>query len=638
MSGDTLKLSRPSGKNPRGNSALPASAEDKIAQGRALAENKQRIKELEKNNADLEKLLAAQDKQTADKQKQAGKQAPAANPAQGQTRHMAHAQGWKAACTEPDLCKVGKTVVAFDSFATLDDKQKASPNVKARGTPVYRQGDLFKTVQADAGKHIESGTSLGSGHVKILDGHNNVKVNNIPVARHDSRCKINCDAAGMGGAMGKLITEQKNVGARGAGAATHPGVPPGERTSEKLEKLKAARAQVAAGQLDLDALDEYVNFKDANAGLDGLIGQISGTPGTVGDYAAQATRGVLGFGKDLVMGVGELAYEGIKGVPKLIRLTNTESGKLLAQLDAQILVENIKLGNVTTGTVGQGALNLGKAIVKPVTDPWSKGQYVEAGTRAVAEIGTLAVGWIKGSKALKAAEAKKAADAAEAAKAAAAADAAMAADAGKAGGSVAGHVDDGVHVAAAASRSAALRELLERKWGKASVDEAIKAKRADPKLDALLTDDEYLSIRAYTSNLYREINPALRSGAVGEWDTLVQEASKGMDKMASNGYDFTGMVRRDLTLSSADIDRLFKSSGQFSDPAFMSTSKELTGVFPGNTTVLIDGKSGVLVNTLSEFPNEAEVLFKPGTQFSVTKVIDGSPGTSTKIFLEEILK
>ena len=47
--------------------------------------------------------------------------------------------------------------------------------------------------------------------------------------------------------------------------------------------------------MDFNALDEYVNFKEANQGLADAIGGIKGAPGTAGDYAAQATRGVLGF-------------------------------------------------------------------------------------------------------------------------------------------------------------------------------------------------------------------------------------------------------------------------------------------------------------------------------------------------------
>jgi hypothetical protein len=311
---------------------------------------------------------------------------------------------------------------------------------------------MIKGVQADAGKHIESGTSQGSGHVKILDGHNNVKVNNIPIAKHNGNCLINCDASGNGGAKGKLVTEQKSVTAS-ASTASNPQAPPGQRTSDKLARLTQAKAKLEAGQLDFNALDDYVNFKDGNAGLDGFIGKIHGTPGSASDYAAQATRGVLGFVKDGVMGIGEMAYEGIKAVPKIGRSLYTSSGQAISQLDAQILAENIQLGNITPGTIGQGALDIGKAMVKPVTDPWKKGQYVEAGTRAVTEVGTLAFGWIKGSKAAqaaKAADALKAEQAAEAAKVAAAAEAAKAEEVANAAKTEA--AADGVHVKSAPKR------------------------------------------------------------------------------------------------------------------------------------------------------------------------------------------
>jgi hypothetical protein len=627
MSGDRLTLSTPQGTDPKGISALEHAAEDASAKAYQLADLKAHVKALEKGNADIEKLIAkAEQKPPANASK---KTAP------GKSSHVAHAQGWKAICTEPDLCKVGKDIIAFDSFATLDKHHKASPDVKARGTHVYRKGDMIKGVQADAGKHIESGTSQGSGHVKILDGHNNVKVNNIPIAKHDGNCLINCDASGKGGAKGKLVTEQKSITASASNAG-NPQAPPGQRTSEKLARLKQAKAKLEAGQLDFNALDDYVNFKESNAGFDGFIGKIQGTPGSASDYAAQATRGVLGFVKDGVMGIGEMAYEGIKAVPKIGRSLYTSSGQAISQLDAQIFAENIQLGNITPGTIGQGALDIGKAMVKPVTDPWKKGQYVEAGTRAVTEVGTLAFGWIKGSKAAqaaKAADALKAEQAAEAAKVAAAADAAKAEE--LAAAAKADAAADGVHVA---SRTTKLRELLENKWGKGEVESALKEKRSDPKLDALLSDDEYLSIRAYTSNLYTDINPALRSGAPGEWSQLVEEASNGMEKMAKNGYDFDGMVRRDVTFSTQDIERLFKNSGEFSDPAFLSTSTKLDGVFTGNTTILVEGRSGIQINALSEYATEAEVLFKPGTQFRVIKVIDGTVGSNTKIYLEEILK
>jgi hypothetical protein len=364
-------------------------------------------------------------------------------------------------------------------------------------------------VQGNAGAHVVSGTSQGSGFVKIIEGHENVKVNRIPVARHDSLCMVNCNGAGAGGALGKLVTEQKTV-APAPGGATNPDAPPGERTSERLERLKAARAKIEAGQLDFNALDEYVNFKGSNQALDELIGQIKGTPGTAGDYAAQATRGLLGFGKDFVMGVGELAYEGIKGVPKLLRMAYTSEGEAITQLNGMILAENIKLGNITPGTVGQGALNIGKALVKPITDPWGKGQYVEAVMRGTAEVGTLAFGALKGvnaAKAQKLAEAEKAA----------------------------GAVDDGVHVIFRGKikyRTArdANEELLDRhRAGKDSLpfkDGTMVAERE-------LVPGERFKMSMGDSDLERLMNPK-DPGGVGGWgtrDTFTSQ-SEAMNKMA----------------------------------------------------------------------------------------------------------
>jgi hypothetical protein len=368
----------------------------------------------------------------------------------GTTRHVAHAtEEWKAVCTAPDLCRVGKDVVAFDSYATLEKKKRASDNVKARGSEVYRKNDLIQGVKADAGKHITAGTSQGSGHVKILEGHDTVKVGSdkIPIARHDSKCLVNCDASGNGGAAGKLVTEQKTVGGAPASKASNPNAPPGQRTSPRLERLKDAKAKLESGQLNFNALDEYVNFKDANKGMDGLIGQIQGTPGTAGDYAAQATRGILGFGKDIVMGIGELAYEGIKGVPKLGRMAFTSNGQAINELNGQILAENINLGNITPGTIGQGALDVGAAIVKPITDPWKRGDYVESVTRGAAEAVTAPIAWTKAQKAAQAAKAKTALEAAEAAKAKAALEAEEALKAKAAlEAEEAAKAGDGVHV------------------------------------------------------------------------------------------------------------------------------------------------------------------------------------------------
>ncbi len=496
MTNDVLRLSRPNGKDDTVNTLADNLASDK----HALAYNNEKIARLEKINADLKKANQLKDELEASKSHSTKTKPPP--PPAGKTRHVAHAtKDQKAVCTAPDICKVGKDLVAFDSYATLEKKKKAAPNVKAQGSEVYRKGDLIKGVKADAGKHITAGTSQGSGHVKILEGHDNVKVgpDKLPIARHDSQCLVNCDAQGNGGTPGKLVTEQKTVGGAPATAASNPNAPPGQRTSPQLEGYKDAKAKLESGQLDFNALDEYVNFKDANKSLDGLIGQIQGTPGTLGDYAAQATRGLLGFGKDIVTGVGELAYEGIKGVPKLGRMVFTSNGQAISDLNGAILAEEIRLGNITPGTIGQGALDIGSAIVKPITDPWKERNYVQSITRGAAEAATFFLGPLKAGKAAQALKLEEAAaaaktkaaleleEAAKAAKAKAALEAEQAAaDAAKAG--------DGVHVKGPPENPSAYSVAFETKLDPADFGKSrdVHFNRSNAALDnALKTDPAF---------------------------------------------------------------------------------------------------------------------------------------------------
>ncbi|MEB4631481.1 polymorphic toxin type 15 domain-containing protein [Burkholderia contaminans] len=343
----------------------------------------------------------------------------------GSSQHIANESDWKAFCTQPDFCRVGNQVVGFETFAVIDHKQVASPNVKAQGKPVYRVGDTHQGVQADAGQGVVSQTSGGSGYVKILSGQSNVKVNGLPVARNGSACLINCNAEGVGGTTGQIETAYKSTQSS-ADDVLNPDAPPGQRTSKRLDDLQRQRAALNDKLINVDDADKVVDFDSANKTLDGWIGEIKGTPGSYADQAAQAGRGLLGFGKDAVMGIGNLAYSGAKGAVGLAQTVGTSAGREAAVLDAQILAENIRIGNITPGTVGNTALNIGKAIVKPVTDPWSKGQYTESVTRGLAEVITAPLASTKlaklaklgevgdAEKAIKAEQAIKAEKAAEA--------------------------------------------------------------------------------------------------------------------------------------------------------------------------------------------------------------------------------
>ena len=131
----------------------------------------------------------------------------------GFTRHIGNETTWYVFNTAPDYCRVGNSVVGFDTFAELSKKSSASPNVKAQlgGKPVYRVGDFVSGVQANAGQGVRSTTSLSSGYVKFLNGQANVKVNGIPVVMDGTRCIINCNKAGVGGTTAVLRTATKTA-------------------------------------------------------------------------------------------------------------------------------------------------------------------------------------------------------------------------------------------------------------------------------------------------------------------------------------------------------------------------------------------------------------------------------------------
>lgn len=372
------------------------------------------------------------------------------------SRHIANATAWRAICTDPDWCKVGNAVVAFDSFAVIDQVQIASPNVKAQCEPVYRIGDLHKGIQADAGAQLVAQTSLGSGYTKMLSGSNKVKVNNLPVARDGSECIVNCNIMGVGGAKGKIVTETKGGGnSAPPSGASNPDAPPGQRTSPRLEELQRQEEMLKKRLIDVDAADEYVRFKDLN----GAIDQIQGTPGTWTDYLAQTGRGLLKVGT----GIGEGVYELGKMAVSTSQTMNNPAGMMLSGVQAQILAENIALGNVTAGSVatavGQGAFAM---VVPPgAQQAWGKGNYVEAGVHTAGNIavsfGTLiskAGGLLRGGKVVEsvaddmARAGSGAADDAARATANASDDAARAAagNTDDAARQSANHADDGVHV------------------------------------------------------------------------------------------------------------------------------------------------------------------------------------------------
>ena len=374
-------------------------------------------------------------------------------------KHIANVEAqWKAVCTTPDVCKVGKKPVPFDSYRDLSNELKASPNVYARGMHVYRLTDWVRGTNGNAGKGVVSQTSQQPGHVRLVGDDTRVKVNGLVCARHDTVVEMNVGPGGPN-TVGKLVTSQ---GAP-AGVVENGKLPCNDppKTSALLEKLQGYKEKLSF--MDPDRLDEYVQFGELHKMADGGIAAIDvkdeGSLSTAGHYGSQVVRGAAGFVKDIGLGIGELAYTVLK--------KGNPAGGIHGSLDAAILAEQVRLGNVCAESVKQAAVAAGQEILKPVTEPWQKGDHVEAVTRGALEIGTLPFVAGKVAKAAQGAKAAEAATAgARAAEAAHAADAARAAEAARtAEAARAAEAAESAHAGEAGKvREAASNGVVVSKW------------------------------------------------------------------------------------------------------------------------------------------------------------------------------
>lgn len=109
-------------------------------------------------------------------------------------KHIANREAaWVALNTSPDYCKVGKKVIPFDISRTADhDLMNYAQTVYARGEPVVLLNSVFKGVEGDKGKGVDSRVSLGSGNVWVKEGSTTVFVEKRPVTRHLDLCWMNC--------------------------------------------------------------------------------------------------------------------------------------------------------------------------------------------------------------------------------------------------------------------------------------------------------------------------------------------------------------------------------------------------------------------------------------------------------------
>lgn len=145
--------------------------------------------------------------------------------------------------------------------------------------------------------------------------------------------------------------------------------------------------------------------------------------------------------------------------------------------------------------------------------------------------------------------------------------------------------------------------------------ESAKSKLKSAGLEQHLTPEEAVGVIAYTGSHYRGVNDQLRKGqmTVPQYK-LMKSINAGLDKMPP----YQGTTYRKASLSPEQF-ALYKPGMVVEERGFTSTSKN-KNVWSGSHQYTVHGKSGRDVQKISNYHNEAEVLFKSGTRFYVEKV------------------
>ena len=294
-------------------------------------------------------------------------------------KHIADGEpSFKAASVAPDVCLVGGSAVPFDSFQDLSHEKDYVSTVKARGEHVLTVDSVIAGTQGNAGSGVVSGTSLGSGDCKITSGADSVKAEGKPVARHLSDVSMN-----NGNTPGTLYTMASAPNGTIQDNKQPCNNPP--KRSELLDKLEAFKDGLKNDIFNANRIDQYVTpiinrmEESAKQSIDSIRPGQDSLAVTQG--AAEMARGILGFVKDVGLGLVRLEYFEVK---QLSFVTKAEENASVA-----ILAENIRLGNVCAELINQQALAAGKEIAKPVTEPWVRGDHIEALTRGALEVGTI---------------------------------------------------------------------------------------------------------------------------------------------------------------------------------------------------------------------------------------------------------
>ncbi len=149
--------------------------------------------------------------------------------------------------------------------------------------------------------------------------------------------------------------------------------------------------------------------------------------------------------------------------------------------------------------------------------------------------------------------------------------------------------------------------------------------------------EEAAAIRYYSDTVgYKEINMTLREQTqeLTKWvnnqtwrpgdrrneKQIIEDAKqdiKFLNSALNRLPDYKGKVYRGLTLPENIISNL-KPGKKWEEKGFVSTTKDIFTRYPGNVAMVIKSKTGKDISKYEKYNNK-EVLFRSGTNFTVTK-------------------
>lgn len=155
-----------------------------------------------------------------------------------------------------------------------------------------------------------------------------------------------------------------------------------------------------------------------------------------------------------------------------------------------------------------------------------------------------------------------------------------------------------------------------------------------------MSDPEYQAVSWYTGNGFSLLNATLRSGTP-EYRYALANTAKVTASGIARYAPHVGTVYRGTALTRENLAE-YKVGARLVEPSFLSTSRsrDVADRFVGNghtgikTTYVIESKTGRDISRISEFEDEQEIAFLPGSGFRVTSVHEQN-GEAT-IELEEL--